>query len=37
MEQMLGMFNQMGPMYETMMKSMVEGTLEAISEPENRS
>jgi hypothetical protein len=34
-DQMMGMFNQMGPMYETMMKSMVEGTLKAISEPEN--
>ena len=35
MQQMMGVFNQMGPMYETMMKSMIEGTLKAIAEPEN--
>ncbi len=35
MQQMMGMFNQMGPMYETMMKSMIEGTLKALAEPEN--
>jgi len=35
LQQMMGMFNQMGPMYETMMKSMIEGTLKALAEPEN--
>ena len=35
MQQMMGMFNQMGPMYATMMKSMIEGTLKALAEPEN--
>lgn len=32
--QMAGMFNQMGPMYETMMQSMMEGTLKALERPE---
>jgi len=32
---MMGMFGQMGPMYETMMKSMIEGTLKALGDPEN--
>lgn len=32
--QMAGMFSQMGPMYETMMQSMVEGTLKAFERPE---
>lgn len=31
----MGMFTQMGPMYETMMKSMIDGTLKAMGEPEN--
>jgi len=35
LQQMMGMFNQMGPMYEAMMKSMIEGTLKALAEPEN--
>ena len=35
MQQVMGMVNQMGPMYETMMKSMIEGTLKALAEPEN--
>jgi hypothetical protein len=35
MQQMMGMFSQMGPMYETMMKAMIEGTLKALGEPEN--
>ena len=35
LEQMMGMFGQMGPMYETMMKSMIEGTLKALAQPEN--
>jgi hypothetical protein len=34
-QQMMGMFSQMGPMYEAMMKSMVDGTLKAMGEPEN--
>ena len=34
-QQMMGMFSQMGPMYETMMKSMIDGTLKAMGEPEN--
>lgn len=32
--QMTGMFNQMGPMYETMTQAMVEGTLKAFERPE---
>lgn len=32
--QMAGMFNQMGPMYETMTQAMVEGTLKAFERPE---
>jgi hypothetical protein len=32
--QMAGMFNQMGPMYETMTQAMVEGTLKALERPE---
>jgi len=35
LQQMMGMLNQMGPMYETMMKSMVDGTLKAMGQPEN--
>src|SRR3989449_4496902 len=35
LQQMMGMFNQMGPMYQAMMKSMIEGTLKALAEPEN--
>src|SRR5262249_48493768 len=31
---MAGMFNQMGPMYETMMQAMLEGTLKALERPE---
>jgi hypothetical protein len=34
MTQMAGMFNQMGPMYESMMQAMVEGTLKAFEKPE---
>jgi len=34
-QQMMGMFNQMGPMYENMMKAMIEGTLKALGDPEN--
>ena len=34
MAQMAGMFNQMGPMYESMMQAMVEGTLKAFEKPE---
>ena len=30
--QMAGMFNQMGPMYETMAKAMVDGTLKALED-----
>ena len=32
--QVAGMFNQMGPMYETMMQAMVEGTLKALERAE---
>ena len=32
--QAMGMLNQMGPMYETMMQAMVEGTLKALERPE---
>jgi hypothetical protein len=35
LQQMMSMFNQMGPMYENMMKAMIEGTLKALGEPEN--
>jgi hypothetical protein len=35
MQQMMGMFNEMGPMYETMTKGMIEGTLKALGDPEN--
>ena len=31
---MAGMFNQMGPMYETMMQAMFDGTLKALERPE---
>ena len=31
---MAGMFNQMGPMYETMAQAMVDGTLKALERPE---
>lgn len=34
LSQMAGMFTQMGPMYETMMQAMVEGTLKALERPE---
>ncbi len=34
MVQMAGMFNQMGPMYESMMQSMIEGTIKAFEKPE---
>jgi hypothetical protein len=34
MAQMAGMFDQMGPMYESMMQAMVEGTLKAFEKPE---
>ncbi len=34
MAQMAGMFNQMGPMYETMVQSMIEGTIKAFEKPE---
>ena len=34
MAQMAGMFNQMGPMYESMMQAMVEGTIKAFEKPE---
>ena len=32
--QMAGMFNQMGPMYETMAAAMLEGNLKALDRPE---
>jgi hypothetical protein len=35
MAQMMGMMNQMGPMYETMARAMFEGTLKALDQPEN--
>ena len=31
---MAGMFNQMGPMYETMTQAMFDGTLKALERPE---
>jgi len=34
MVQMAGMFNQMGPMYESMMQSMIEGTIKTFEKPE---
>ena len=34
MAQMAGMFNQMGPMYESMSQAMIEGTLKALEKPE---
>ncbi len=34
MAQMAGMFTQMGPMYESMMQAMIEGTLKAFEKPE---
>ena len=34
MAQMAGMFNQMGPMYESMMQSMIEGSMKAFEKPE---
>ena len=34
MAQMAGMFNQMGPMYESMMQAMIEGSLKAYEKPE---
>jgi len=34
MMQMAGMFNHMGPMYESMMQSMIEGTIKAFEKPE---
>src|SRR2546422_753240 len=30
LQQMMGMFNQMGPMYEAMMKSMIEGDRKSV-------
>src|SRR5258708_10306770 len=35
MQQMMGMFNQMGPMYETMTTAMIEGKLHALGDPEH--
>jgi len=35
LQQMMSMFNQMGPMYENMMKAMIDGTLKALGDPEN--
>jgi len=32
--QMAGMFNQMGPMYESMSQAMIEGTIKALEKPE---
>ena len=32
--QMAGMFNQMGPMYESMSQAMIEGTIKALDRPE---
>ena len=32
--QMAGMFNQMGPMYESMSQAMIEGTIKALERPE---
>ena len=34
MAQMAGMFNQMGPMYESMSQAMIEGTIKALEKPE---
>lgn len=34
MAQMAGMLNQMGPMYESMVQSMIEGTIKAFEKPE---
>lgn len=34
-EEMMGMMGQMAPMYESMTRAMVEGTLKAMVEPEN--
>ena len=34
MAQMAGMFNQMGPMYESMMQAMIEGSIKAFEKPE---
>ena len=34
-QQVAGMFNQMGPMYETMMRAMVQGTLSALADSAN--
>jgi len=31
---MAGMFNQMGPMYESMGQAMIEGTIKALEKPE---
>ena len=35
LQQLAGAFNQMGPMYENMMRAMVQGTLEALADSEN--
>jgi hypothetical protein len=35
LQQFAGAFNQMGPMYETMMRSMLQGTLKALADSEN--
>lgn len=35
MQQAMGMMSQMGPMYENMMQAMIDGTLKAMSKPEN--
>jgi len=32
--QMAGMFNQMGPMYESMSQAMIEGTIKVLEKPE---
>ena|SRR6185437_16533728 len=34
LSRMAGMFNQMGPMYETMVQAMFDGTLKALERPE---
>jgi len=35
LQQLAGAFNQMGPMYENMMRAMVQGTLKALADSEN--
>lgn len=34
LRRMMGMFNQMGPMYETMTQAMIDGTIKALSRQE---